>query len=427
MKKHLHYQHANGSFTSLLPVGSGVIISVIAALVLAETASAQVDWKDPDDGLFSDGANWVGGDPPTSTQTIRFNTGANPLYTVSFNDDAESGAALINGGSVVRWDLGGNTYDLDVPTTDSALTVGDSSTGSLEITNGTINSTSRIIRLGTGGSGSRGTLLLSGSGTVYNVGSSGTDPIVVGNATASVGNESLLRIENGAILNANRLHAGVGSGQRGALEIVGANSLLTTNHQVNIGGYGHGSMTVSNGGEWKQTGFTTFVSQATSHDGSGRLRVDNGIVSLQNLTFGQKGVFDAVLHTGGFDPLVSLTGATSTLTLTTGIHGTATLELSLAPGFTSNLGDVFTLFRHNSVNNIAFNIDGQFLYDGSPITHGSKISVGGYQFEVGITTVPGGSYTLTTIPEPGSLVLVVMAGILALIIRFRRSPKETVG
>jgi len=374
---------------------------LLACFVVASNAlgAATVDWERAADGTFSDGSNWVGGSPPTSGDTVRFDTGAQPVYTVTFSEHAESLAAEVGDFSEVVWDLNGGVYFLTPEPDEASLVVGRDSLGTLEIRNGSIQSRSAVFLLGDGRRGSQGSLTLSGHDTFFEVLEGGERSPIVGNSVTDEGLESVLRIQDGARMKLQRLTVGNSSGTRGFVEVVGEGSLLETGHSVRTG-YGYGTIRVADGGMWDQSGSGTTIGMATEHDGGGRLIIDNGRVAAQNLRVGQKAVLEFTLHTSGAEPLIVLNSPRSNLVFESGSYGSAGIEIRLAEGFQSGLGEEFTLVAHVVANPLEFNIEGKPDQMGMWLEDGATLALDGYEFRVGILAGPGGSITLTTTKTP---------------------------
>lgn len=86
-------------------------------------------------------------------------------------------------------------------------------------------------------------------------------------------------------------------------------------------------------------------------------------------------------------------------------------ELSLAPGFSADLEDVFGVMQYFG--------DLTGMFDG--LDEGDVLTVGGYEFQIGYGSGSGDMITLTVIPEPNAaLLLLAGVGLLAGLKRHRR-------
>ena len=105
--------------------------------------AAPIDWLNPADGTFSDGAAWDGGVAPGATDDAIFNTGSGS-YQVDFSVDTSTSTAFVRDENV-SWDLQNNTYTMS--SVDGLQVRGDGdNTASLIVSNGSLITTD--IRLG---------------------------------------------------------------------------------------------------------------------------------------------------------------------------------------------------------------------------------------------------------------------------------------
>lgn len=254
--------------------------------------------------------------------------------------------------------------------------------------------------------------------------------VVIDNATLDVSQS--LRIADGGASAAN-----------GQLDIINGASVTVANELVvNLGtGAGHAEMLVSGSGTTLQvnssaSGSSWIGGRVTGDTASGRMVVADGAsVSFTgplNVRQDGKLVIDGasvsassfflrqgdaeigfVLNTGHFAPLLTTTGLV-------GLNqdgATGILDLALAPDFSADLNDTFTLIAYGG------NLNGTF--DG--YSEGSTITSGAYAFELSYGTGNSSAITLTTtaIPEPAHFA--VLFGVLAAIMVLRRKMRSKGG
>jgi len=345
-------------------------------------------WKNPQDGQFEEGGNWENGAVPAQPgDAFSFNTGAHPSYEVRFSSDAQVGAASIGSeswgfGTEVVWDLGGHTVTLHAKGDLPHLAVGIGVEAGLRVVNGSLEGSGPVLRLGDGRDGV-GTLVVSGEGTTYHLASGVEESARIGSPASE--NESLLRIEDGARVNLNRLTLGQSGLARGAVEVTGPDSELTTRHTVQIGSFAHGRIVISDGGHWKQEGHTVhIVSGATWHDASGVLAVSNATVALNaELNIGRNGGLDLTLHRPDDESLITMSALNASVTLHSGDEGSAWLLLRCAPGFAAQPGDVFHLISASPQGRISF--EGRFEYEGAMLADGDSIRIPGSDLQFAVS------------------------------------------
>jgi fibronectin-binding autotransporter adhesin len=180
----------------------------------------------------------------TSTDALQLGISSGNTGTMTIQN---GGSLTANTGDlgVVNGSFGYLTVDDSTALFNGSLTVGDSGTGYLTIQNG------GIVTSGTGllgsGFGANGTVLVTGAGSTWNLGTNG---LYVGNA--SVGS---LTISNGGSVISGLSYVGFHSGASGTVLVTDANSIwnlgsnqLLVGANGNISGGATGNLTIANGG-----------------------------------------------------------------------------------------------------------------------------------------------------------------------------------
>jgi T5SS/PEP-CTERM-associated repeat protein len=157
----------------------------------------------------------------------------------------QNGAALITTQAVVLGNDTGHTakgtLNIDGATTvwtaSNDVTVGETGTGNVNITNGGRVNASSFVTLGDCFCGS-GTVTVNGAGSTW----SGTGTIYVGFSGTGTFN-----VENGGTASSGVLYVGADTGSNGTVTVTGANSSWTTSSSSFIGFLGTGTFNVLNG------------------------------------------------------------------------------------------------------------------------------------------------------------------------------------
>lgn len=243
-----------------------------------------------------------------------------------------------------------------------------------------------------------------------------------------------LRIINGSEVEVTSIWAGRNNvtdaiDGTGVVEVTGAGSTLTTSGVIALGGEtnvdrdGIGFLTVEEGGavsiaeelrSWSRG--TTTIRSGGSVEASQYLASSGSVFSIDGGTFQANSwntdpgsIFELTLHTGQFGAPVVLGDAFfggGDAIITNSIF-----ELSLAPGFSADLEDVFGVMQYFG--------DLTGMFDG--LDEGDVLTVGGYEFQIGYGSGSGDMITLTVIPEPNAaLLLLAGVGLLAGLKRHRR-------
>ncbi len=187
-------------------------------------------WNNADGGAFNVGSNWQGGGIPGPLDVAVFNLASASGYAVLFDGDVLNDGLRVPR-DIVSFHLGGFTYTLT-----STLTVGDQSTGALEVRGGTLATDSHVT-LG-GPQGAIGALTVTGtdSGALFEgfwVGDLGDGTLVVEDGGSLVSGGTLLGRVAGAV---------------GRITIDGEGSTWTNTDFVAIGENGDGVLEVRSGG-----------------------------------------------------------------------------------------------------------------------------------------------------------------------------------
>jgi fibronectin-binding autotransporter adhesin len=207
------------------------------------------------------GSTWTGdslyaGYSRTGTLTIS-NGGrvSNSSGYLGYSGTGSAGTVLVTGS--------GSTW-----TCSSYLYVGYSGTGALNITNGGSVSNSSGY-LGYGGTGSAGTALVDGSGSTWTC----SNDLYVGNSGTGT-----LNITNGGQVSSTLGVLGYNSGSAGTVLVDGSGSIWTCGGSVTIGRSGAGTLSITNGGLVTVGGTTYLGGAGRLSIGSGSTMVSDGVL-----------------------------------------------------------------------------------------------------------------------------------------------------
>ena len=256
--------------TSRAHAGCKFVLSrwlAVVAFVAASTVStyAQTNWT----GAFSNGwfnpANWDAGVPGVATDaninTVTPNSteirgGGATALNLSVGSNGTGVLVIQNGGTLT--DIGGFIGNLPGGqgtvtvsgagsrwTNVGTLVVGGLGAGTLTIQNG------GVVNSGGGGSvglsaGSTGTVAVTGPGSTWN-----NTPVSPGGLNIGSFGTGSLTITNGGTVNNNTGFAaniGQGPGSLGTVRVAGAGSVWNNSSGVNIGNLGTGTLTIAEGG-----------------------------------------------------------------------------------------------------------------------------------------------------------------------------------
>ncbi len=256
-----------------------------AAILLFAGQGLAISWNDPTGGAFQDGTNWSGGIAPGPADFALFDL-SGQTFTVNFTGNVNN-SDLIIGRSDVTFDLAGFQYDLTRATPPSIL-VGELAfdTAVLTLTNGTLGGDDATVSQTAGGTGvlnipTGGALSLTGelwvgesgtgsmnvTGGIVNTGvntwiakevDSFGDVLLTGATTVWTSGNSLvmgpgtstLTVENGATLNTDWLTVGSTFTSNADLILDGPTSSINITNDLSMSGAGGTStMIVRNGAD----------------------------------------------------------------------------------------------------------------------------------------------------------------------------------
>lgn len=316
-------------------------------------------------GSFNTGSNWSPAGPPTSADTANFKTsggtisGTGAVTTLNFQSGASwSVDGQLQGGAINVNDpltvLNGGVLTLTGTFLDVAG--GQNATGSLTINAGghvvstvAAQTANDLLLVGGGSSsqGANGTVTVTGSGALLDMGSNPASVGLLGTGTLNVlaGATALSATSNSAIIAA----LAVSRGGNGTVNVSGAGSSMTANGYVYVGRAGTGALNVDAGGTF--TGGSAASGSTSSYGitigdgspaldangnpnsplyfgGTGTAAVTNSstLHSIGNLRVGYRGT-TGTLHVGSSsvarsDQIVVIGGGTDR----TGGDGTVTVD-----------------------------------------------------------------------------------------------------
>ena len=205
-------------------------LGLLFFLVIVAAASAQTVWTDATGDWFNS-ANWSAG-VPTSSTAAQINNGGTAQIATS---GAMAGDVTLGFGSL---DSGTLSASVSGTLDNGSMYVGESGTGTLNITSGGVVSSGRFI-IGDN-SGSNGTATVSGAGSTWNnlvvcfVGFAGTGALNINSG--------------GQVSNFSQASIGETTGSVGMVTVDGTGSSWTPDAGVTVGGNGRGTLTITNGG-----------------------------------------------------------------------------------------------------------------------------------------------------------------------------------
>ncbi len=239
-----------------------VTVTIAAALLTALASPALAAdrfWIDPNGGSFTSTSNWslfdgggAGASIPVATDVANFTLP--DTYTVFVGTTTNFALDISNG--KVTFDLNGNTY---TTTSTLGMDIGDTTnqTGRLTITDGTLTTDSALddIRLGTTPT-AIGYLTVSTGGTL---GSPGFGDIFIGSSGSG-----FFTIKNGGDANTRFTVIGSSSGSTGTATVTGIGSIWSLTSTMTIGNSGNGTLNIFGGGSVSTTSFATIANVASS-------------------------------------------------------------------------------------------------------------------------------------------------------------------
>lgn len=315
--------------------------------------------------------------------------------TAALNIEVLNGAtADIGAGTTSGLNTRGDSDNMNVLVDNAELKVGGISTNSNESgkTDITVQNQGSLIVERPSGSGIRfaanagtETIITVQSGGVFDVkeGTGGTVTMIIGDE----GTAQFNVVEEGTLSMNGQTWIGNDDGSEGTLNVTGQNAYASLAGPVEVGrGQSTGLLAISDGGQIEVTSTLQVFEDST-------LRIDGGLLDVQGgnaLTLHGGSILDVTLRTGSFDPLITVDNQA--------FIADSFFELGVEQGFSAQLGEVFTLMDYGSLS-------GEFF----GIADGSIISVGDFSNDFLISYTDNSSITLTVIPEPRSVVLLLAA------------------
>lgn len=218
-------------------MGTILLLAVLASLAGADDYL----WNTAGNGSYGDPCAWTPNGVPGSSDRALLQLPATSTYTVSFDNDYNTGQLLVDT-SDVAFDLGGFTYNLvwtDI--IDHAAVVGDLANAKLMVTNGNVYS-GRVI-LGRNG-GSFGALQISVDGFWEAKRDPDWQELIIagaGNADLTVDSGGILRHGHGTAASQVDAHANI--------TVIGGNSQWYVDGYFALGDWGDVDMIVCNEGQ----------------------------------------------------------------------------------------------------------------------------------------------------------------------------------
>ncbi|MCC7085394.1 MAG: trypsin-like serine protease [Pirellulales bacterium] len=294
-------------------------------------------WKNAAGGSAQTASNWQIGNAantllPDNTDILKFNISG--TYTVSFAGANTYNKILARQGSVTL-DLGGTTQSLSSLMQYGSVTVGRSNLdlANLTLTNGTLSSTDAFLARGTGSTGS---VTLSGAGTLWNL----SDSLYVGGGSSASGGTAALTVNAGTALQV-----------AGALKVWANGSVM-----INGGSVTAAKLQLNNGMVTGTGGTLT----AGSIEGNGTINFDvqtAGIISpgfsTGQLNFAQDLVLQSgaslVMDLGGLNPGLNC----DRLNVTGAMQAAGALQIKFINGFGMQMNGEAALTIVNGTSTIA--------------------------------------------------------------------------
>jgi fibronectin-binding autotransporter adhesin len=319
-----------------------ILAAVTSVMILPRAGAGTFTWALPAAGVYSTGANWVGGSPPGSTDDVLFNVGSTAGYTVSFTKNATADSLTLPH-DIVTLDLAGQSY------APGGLEIGSPQSGSLTVLSsvggGSISSDLTIVggSLSANSNGGIGSLTLD-HGAQLVAASPSSSQLYVG-----LGGAGMFIIQNGATAATGQSFIGGSSANSaastGTATVTGAGSSWVSSQGIGVGSISQG--TSSSG--------TLNVQSGASLQASG-IVVQLGAVNIQNasvtandgFTIGAGPGSNAVVNISGVSSVVAIggntigaNGSTGVLNILGGkvsITGNGILNVSNTPGTSLNFG-----------------------------------------------------------------------------------------
>lgn len=430
-------------------------VLTLSLLIAPAALAADQNWTNPGGGLFSDAGNWSGGVPGATDDAV-FDL-AGESFTVNFSNNAFNNRLLVRNGEIT-FDLNAYVYIASTtaptpPSTvigygggdDATLTVLDGQLGSHQSRIGDIANSTGTVNIGADGHWSHqfnlfvghygdGSLNVTDGGYVNNVtayigawaGSNGA-ATVTGTDSAwanggflrigQAGTGTLDVLDGGSVMNGVGL-VGVQSGAEGTVTVEGNDSVWINQGGLYVGGDqnaagGMGTVVVNDGGEvrnisandsiiWETgtlAGSDGLVNGHVINHGTvtpGRLSGDTtGVLSFDD-NFTQSAAGSLEIELGGL-----ASGEWDQLIVNGDVNLDGLLDISLVDNFQLGAEEYFEIIQSNSVS-------GTF----NGLAEGDVVGTfNGIDLHVTYTLDSGAGVAVYTVPAPGGLALVLLAGL----------------
>lgn len=246
-----------------------------------------------------------------------------------------------------------------------------------------------------------GTLRLEGANSSFaQVGTANNHLLQIASGSSS---SALVEILDGASVSTDgSINLARNPGSEGTILVSGHDSVLSANHQLYIGGDAARTNTPQGDVEPGGTALVTFENGASGdfslvrtlandpgNDEIGTLTLDRTAgVTTTNATFDPGSILRFGLHEADQSADLLVNNLLN-------VDG-ATLEVFMSQGFTPSIGEQFALASYDSLNGLFANPQGRVIVDGT------------YYFEIDYNLNGGNFVGLTAIPEPTSLLLVML-------------------
>lgn len=410
---------------------------ILVAGLVSVAHAANRSWQngDPLGGNFSDSSRWSGSATPGADDTATFSSNNFPddsEFTVTLTENITNQWIRVAGNNRVAVTLDLNGYTYSTTSTDSGHTYFQGADATLILTGGT--ATFPVFSIARSAN-TQGKLVLTGSTTVLN--SSGES--FVGNAGAAE-----MVIQNAAkMTTTGNLRVAHGNSGVGTLKVSGNGSSLTsTGAALIIGHNGQASLEVSQGGKVLASGGGGVVRFAlgSTGDSSALITGQNSSLEAAEISIGGSGtakggvaevyvvneatmvsrgallIYEGSLleinnaqvrgnqFTGAANSALSLvlgsplTEQQALLTVSNNVDlANMNLNLSLGDEASFSINEVINLVQYGGA------LTGQF----SGIDDGDILNIGTYDFRLSYGAGTASSISLTVVPEPGTVVLLI--------------------
>lgn len=408
-----------------------------------------VEWVGGPSGDFSDGTQWDSGSPPDDTESALFQDAGEVVVGFTRNEDIlsldfegvpDSGPPVV--APRLTFNLGthtleiDNTLDLDNATSETKTFVVNGGflevTATLGVNRQSFSSTMMVFRLENGANltvtnqfavshnnnagpgemqvtdgssmtvedkvwlgrrGVNGVLTIEGAGSTFQA-NSDRETVVGGSRSGSIGRLNIL--DGGSYTSlADEFHIAKIAETEGTILVSGEDSLLSAAATIlyiggtDTGAGGTGAVTFELGSSGIVDGLHAWANDP-GNDEVGTLTLDRSAgLTANDATFDPGSVLRFGLHETDQSADLLVNNLLD-------IDG-ATLEAFLSDGFVPSIGDQFYLASYDNLNGLFANPQGRVIIDDT------------YYFEIDYALNGGNFIGLTTIPEPGSMLLVLLA------------------